>query len=220
MGGYLPTEDKLRLLGDLTGKSVLEIGCGNGRSIKYVQQLGATDLWGIDISANQIKRTRTFLESRNIKAKLICTPMEEECEVPKDYFDLVFSVYGIGWTLDLEKTFKLIYSYLKQDGVFVFGWSHPIHKCVSYEDGKFIFCNSYFNEGWYSAKIEDQEIMLSNRMLSTYVNALAKTGFVIDKLIENTDQEMAKKSEDDFAKKAQMLPTAFVLKTRKGRVLE
>ncbi len=29
-GNYLPSEDKMNLLGELKGKSVLEIGCGNG----------------------------------------------------------------------------------------------------------------------------------------------------------------------------------------------
>lgn len=61
---------------------------------------------------------------------MVCSPMEEECGVPKNYFDYVYSVYGIGWATDLEQTFSHIASYLKNDGVFIFSWSHPIHKCV------------------------------------------------------------------------------------------
>jgi transcriptional regulator with XRE-family HTH domain/SAM-dependent methyltransferase len=214
-GGYLPSEEKLNLLGDLLDKRVLEIGCGNGRSLKYVADLGATDLWGLDISENQIERTKDFLESQKVRAKLVCSPMEEECGLPTDYFDLVYSVYGIGWTTDLDKTFKRIHSYLKKDGVFVFGWSHPIHKCVSVENGKLIFSNSYFNEEWYCADMSDKEIMLSNRMLSTYINSLASNGFVIEELIEETDKEKAMVSDNDFGRKALMLPTAFAIKVRK-----
>ncbi len=214
-GAYLPTEDKLNLLGDLSGKSVLEIGCGNGGSLKYVADLGTTELWGLDISESQIERAKDFLVSQGVCVNLICSPMEDECGLPTDYFDLVYSVYGIGWTTDLDKTFKRIYSYLKNDGIFVFGWSHPIHKCVSVDNGKLIFSNSYFNEEWYRADMSDKEIMLSNRMLSTYINALANSGFVIDKLIEETDRESAIKSDNDFGRKAMMLPTAFVIKARK-----
>ena len=86
---------------------------------------------------------------------------------------------------------KRIYSYLKKGGAFVFGWSHPIHKCVSVEDGRLIFSNSYFNEEWYRADMGDKKIMLSNRMLSTYINSLAYYGFVIEKLTEETDRERA-----------------------------
>lgn len=214
-GGYLPSEDKLNLLGNLSGKRVLEIGCGSGHSLKYAAALGATDLWGLDISANQLQRTKAFLDKNKISAKLVRSPMEDECGLPTDYFDLVYSVYGIGWTTNLSKTFKLIHSYLKKGGTFIFGWSHPIHKCVSVENGKLIFSNSYFNEEWYCADMSDKAILLSNRMLSTYINTLANNGFVIEKLIEETDKENATASDNDFGRKALLLPTAFVIKARK-----
>lgn len=52
-------------------------------------------------------------------------------------------------------------AYLKKDGVFVFGWPYPIHKCVSVENGELIFDNSYFNEEWYCADMGDEKIMPS-----------------------------------------------------------
>ena len=214
-GGFFPSEDKLNLLGNLSDKRVLEIGCGNGHSMKYVADRGATDLWGLDISANQIEGAKNFLSAQGIDAKLVCSPMEDECELPTNYFDLVYSVYGIGWTTDLDKTFQHIHAYLKNDGVFVFGWSHPIHKCVSVESGKLIFSNSYLDEEWYCADMSNKKIMLSNRMLSTYINALTDNGFVIEKLVEATDREKAMASNNDFGKKALMLPTVFVIKARK-----
>ena len=214
-GGFFPSEDKLNLLGNLSDKRVLEIGCGNGHSMKYVADRGATDLWGLDISAKQIEGAKNFLNAQGIDAKLICSPMENECELPTNYFDLVYSVYGIGWTTDLDKTFKHIHAYLQNDGVFVFGWSHPIHKCVSVENGKLIFSNSYFDEAWYCADMSNKKIMLSNRMLSTYINALTDNGFVIENLVEATDREKAMASNNDFGKKALMLPTVFVIKARK-----
>lgn len=141
--------------------------------------------------------------------------MENDCGLPCNHFDLVYSVYGIGWTTDLDKTFKRIHLYLKDNGVFVFGWSHPIHKCVSVENGRLIFSNSYFNEEWYCADMSDKKIMLSNRMLSTYINTLADNGFIIEKLVEQTDREKATDANNDYGRKALMLPTAFVIKSRK-----
>lgn len=214
-GGFLPDEDNLNLLGDLTNKCILEIGCGNGRSLEYVANHKASGLWGLDISPNQIAKTKDYLESKGIPVNLVCSPMEDECGLPTNFFDVVYSVYGIGWTTDLNKTFKHIFSYLKKGGVFIFGWSHPIHKCVSIEKGQLIFRNSYFNEEWYRADMSDREIMLSNRMLSTYINALADNGFTIEKLIEETDRDKAIESNNDFGRKALILPTAFIIKARK-----
>lgn len=101
-GGFLPSEDKLCLLSDLKDKRVLEIGCGNGHSLEYVANLGASELWGLDISSNQIAKTKGYLESKNITANLVCSPMENECGLPLNYFDVVYSVYGIGWSTDLD----------------------------------------------------------------------------------------------------------------------
>lgn len=187
----------------------------NGHSLKYIADHGAAELWGVDISASQIEHTRNFLDEHGIIANLICSPMENDCKLPCDYFDLIYSVYGIGWTTDLDKTFKHIYSYLKYGGEFVFGWSHPIHKCVSIENNELIFSNSYFNEEWYCADMRDKKIMLSNRMLSTYINALADNGFIIEKLVEQTDREKAMNVNNDYGRKALMLPTAFIIKARK-----
>lgn len=214
--GAYTTEDKQKLFGDLDGKKVLDIGCGNGRSLKYISDRGADELWGIDISPKQIERTGKYLLSQGIHANLICSPMEDECGIPKEYFDFVYSVFGIGWTSDLNKTLRQIYSYLKKGGELIFSWSHPIHKCVSVEQGRLIFSNSYFDEEWYSADMGDKQIMLSNRKLSTYINALVNSGFVIEQLVEETEEEMALAENSDFAHKAMKLPVVFVIKARKA----
>jgi len=49
------------------------------------------------------------------------------------------------------------------------------------------------------------------------VNALAKAGFAIEQMIEQSDDEIIQSKDDnnDFAKKAKMLPVTFVIKARK-----
>ncbi|WP_167483596.1 hypothetical protein [Paenibacillus xylanexedens] len=54
-----------------------------------------------------------------------------------------------------------------------------------------------------------------NRKLSTYVNALAKAGFAIEQLFEESHEELRQLQNDDFANKAKMLPVTFVIKARK-----
>lgn len=214
-GAYL-TEEKCKLFGDVTGKKVLEIGSGRGHSLEYLAKRKASELWGVDISKEQIRKSNEYLTSCGITANLICSPMEEECGIPKNYFDFVYSVYGIGWTTDLVGTFCRIASYLKNDGVFIFSWSHPIHKCVTVEKNMLAFKKSYFDESWYSVPLDRTMLSLSDRKLSTYVNALAKAGFIIEEMIEESDDDIIKaQPENNFAKKAKMLPVTFVIKARK-----
>lgn len=215
--GAFISEDKCQLFGDVSEKKMLEMGCGNGQSLQYHGERKASELWGMDLSENQIEKAAQHLKACGLSAKLICSPMEEECGVPEDYFDFVYSIYAIGWTTDLEGTFERIASYLKKDGVFIFSWSHPIHRCVASENSLFAFKKSYFDESWYSLPLEEGVAALSDRKLSTYVNALAKAGFVIEQMIEHTEDEIMQMRDDDsdFAKRAKMFPVTFVIKARK-----
>ncbi|NEU28103.1 class I SAM-dependent methyltransferase [Paenibacillus polymyxa] len=215
--GAFVSEEKCQLFGDVSGKKMLEIGCGSGQSLRYLAERKASELWGTDISEKQIEKTTQHLTSCGFLAKLICSPMEEKCGIPENYFDFVYSIYAIGWTTDLEGTFCRIASYLKKDGVFIFSWSHPIHKCVVAENNRLTFKKSYFDESWYSVSLGEGTLALSDRKLSTYVNALAKAGFVIEQMIEQSDDEIIQSWDDnsDFAKKAKMLPVTFVVKARK-----
>lgn len=218
--GAFITEEKCKLFGDVSGKKMLEIGCGNGRSLQYHGERKAFELWGVDISEKQMEKAKHHLKTCGLSAKFICSPMEENCGIPEDYFDFVYSIYAIGWTTDLDGTFNRIASYLKKDGIFIFSWSHPIHKCVVTENNRFSFNKCYFDESLYTVPLDfsQGELKLSDRKLSTYVNALAKAGFVIEQMIEETDNEILQSCDDNsnFVKRAKMFPVTFVIKARKA----
>jgi len=213
--GAFVSEETCRFFDEVAGKKVLEIGCGTGHSLQYIGERGASELWGIDLTREQINKAEQYLKTCNLTAKLICSSMEAECGLPEDYFDFVYSVYGIGWTTDLDGTFRRIASYLKKGGVFIFSWSHPIHKCVAVEDDMLVFKKCYFDESWYSVSVGEGVLSLSDRKLSTYINALARAGFIIEQLIEESDEDILKSKDSSFAKKASMLPVTFVIKAIK-----
>lgn len=119
-GPFTAGEESLNLFGDLENKTVLEIACGDGRSLLYNAQRGARELWGLDISPRQIDKAKTLLRENRIKAQLLVSPMEINPGIPFHYFDCVYSIYGLGWTMDLSKTIGLISRYLKTNGVFIF----------------------------------------------------------------------------------------------------
>ncbi len=53
--------------------------------------------------------------------------------------------------------------------------------------------------------------------MSTYINALAKAGFVIEQMIEESQEDIIRQKDSKFAQKAKMLPVTFVIKAKKGR---
>lgn len=220
------TEDDLHLFGDVSGKKLLEICCGSGHSLKYHADRNAAELWGMDISQKQLDNAKAYLESFGYSAKLICSPMEADLDIPLSYFDYVYSIYGIGWTTDLQGTFNKIASYLKKDGIFIFSWHHTLNYCVAWscserkdviEDDKLYFTKSYFDESYFTMPVDGSEIILCNRKMSTYINALAKAGFAIEQMIEQNDKKTMESTDDlsDKTRKAKMIPISFCIKARK-----
>lgn len=149
-GCLAPTEDELHLFPDLSGKKVLDIGCGSGHSLCWCGQKGAAELWGLDLSEKQISNAQSYLTENGYHPRLYNAPMEQECGLPKEYFDVVYSIYAIGWTTDLKAAFCNIASYLKPGGVFIFSWDHPLMSCVDVIDDKLVFSGSYIKDEAFS----------------------------------------------------------------------
>lgn len=224
-GPLAATEDELKLLPDLRGKSVLELGCGSGHTLAYLwERKNAAELWGLDLSAEQIRFTEEFLAGKSITAKLLLASMDENLGLPEDYFDFVVSIYALGWTPDLSHTLALVHSYLKPGGAFIFSWEHPVYRCLRYEDSiaKYVFDESYLDEGaivypsWRGV-----EIVIHHRKLSAYLNGLTQAGLVLEQLIES-EPNMDLVREQDFdphkwysLPRAQCIPTTFIVKARK-----
>ena len=219
-GCSIPTEKELLLFPNLRGKKVLDIGCGSGHSLKWCADNGAAELWGVDLSTKQIENAQHYLTESGHAPKLFNAPMETDCGLPKNYFDVVYSIYAIGWTLDLPKTLDNIASYLKTGGTFVFSWDHPLMRHINYQDEKLVFESSYLNEDIFSFEKGYQPFAFKLYKMSSYINAIANAGFMVERLIEETDSETLSCDCDISSAyyapcKAKMSPLSFIIKARK-----
>ena len=235
-GCLCPTEDELHLFPELGSKKVLDIGCGSGHSLKWCGDHGASELWGLDISERQLENAEKYLSESGYHPKLFCSPMEVNPGLSEDYFDVVYSVYAIGWTVDLQTTFHLIASYLKPGGIFIFSWDHPFLHCVDATEEHLLFTGSYYENEPFTFmknvgkpanrnnsdhnKENSHPLTLYNRRLSDYINALAAAGFAVERVVEETDkatleQDTAFSSEYYAPFKAKHFPLSLIVKARK-----
>jgi len=86
---------------------------------------------------------------------------------------------------------------------------------VLLQNDRFVFKKCYFDESWYTLSLGESTLTLSDRKLSTYINALSKTGFVIKQMIEEYDDEIIQRNNSEFVRRAMMFPVTFVIKARK-----
>ena len=223
-GPLAPTEDTLHLLDSIAGKRVLEIGCGSGHSLKYLADHGASELWGLDLSPTQIAFATATLQDVKPTARLLESPMEVNPGIPTAHFDLVVSIYALGWTTDLPATLALVAQYLKPGGSFVFSGEHPAYSCLEYVDQQYVVARPYLREGatrhesWSGS---GTPVVIQHRTLGTFVNEVIRAGLQIERLVESElNTSLATEAHADPARwysisRATLVPTTFVLKARK-----
>jgi SAM-dependent methyltransferase len=221
-GPLAPTEETLQLLDPLQSIRVLEIGCGSGHSLQYLAERGAAELWGLDLSATQLAFAAELLRSYQPQLHLFESPMEINPGVPENYFDLVLSIYALGWATDLPATLALVAASLKPGGCFLFSWEHPVYSCLQYVDERFVMAQPYTLEGpvrldsWCGVPIVQHK-----RTLATFVTTVLQAGLQLEQLIEGEfNAALAKDEHADptrwyAAPRAHMMPTTFIVKARK-----
>ena len=143
-GPLAPTEDTLRLLDEPADACVLELGCGSGHSLRYLAGRGARELWGLDLSSTQIAFAEETLRPFASRVRLIESPMEVDPGIPHNHFDLVFSIYGLGWTTDLRETMRLVSAYLRPGGSFIVSGEHPAYGCLEWNGSEYTIARPYF----------------------------------------------------------------------------
>lgn len=114
--------------------------------------------------------------------------MEEDTNIPKNYFDYVLTLYSIGYSSDPIKTIKLSSSYLKQNGKFILSWTHPLFNCLDIQNNKIVINHNYNDEEPQIIMKGSDKIKLLeyNLKISTLINTLILSGLEIDKIIEES----------------------------------
>lgn len=219
-GPYTPSEEELCLFGDVRGKAMLELACGSGASLAWMAERGAKELWGLDISKARIAQAKALMKTVGKEARLFAAAMETNPGIPRGYFDIVYSIYGLGWTSDLKSTIARVQEYLKPGGQFVFSWDNPLMQCIDAVDGQYILSHSYVEEREIAMQKMGYDFNIKNWKLSSYLNCLAEHGFFIQKVVEESAYERAE--ADRFregkyysAGKARLINPVIIVKAKK-----
>jgi SAM-dependent methyltransferase len=221
-GPLAPTEDSLGLLDSKTDLCALELGCGSGHSLRYLAERGARELWGLDLSSVQIAFAQETLCPFASRVRLIESPMEVDPGIPPGHFDLVFSIYGLGWTTNLPATLELVTRYLRPGGTFLVSGEHPVYSCVEWNGTQYTISEPYFREGPREhASWKGVPIVIQRCTLGTFVGQIIQAGLQIEALVETpVNSALATEAHTDPARwysvaRASVMPTTLIIKARK-----
>ncbi len=178
------------LLPDLTGKKVLDLGCGFGEHcIEYVNR-GASEVVGLDISEKMLEVAGE--ENSDPRITYLRLPMEELDKV-EGQFDIVISSLAFHYVEDFSGVVGMINEKLCDGGFFIFSQENPLTsthgqgpRWTRDEAGNKIYVNlsNYGVEGERETTWFVDNLKKYHRMFSTIVNTLVDNGFSVERMIE------------------------------------
>ncbi len=221
-GPYAPDENKLKLLGNVKNKKILELGCGGGQcSIAFAKQ--GAKVTGIDISEEQLKFAKYLAKKNKVKVNFLQGSFQNLSKIKLNSQDVVFSAFAFQYSPDLNNVFIQVYRVLKKKGLFVFSLDHPFYSTINTKNFKVE--HSYFKTGRYE-EVETwdgkkHKFVAYKRKVSDLFNTLIKTGFNVEEIIEPFDSKTEKAWKKDFWKKVypsrlvKLIPPTIIFKARK-----
>lgn len=178
-----------KMLPELCGKSVLDIGCGYGWHCIYAAENGARLVTGIDISEKMLSIARQKTLAPNVVYKRMAM---EDIDFPPNSFDVVISSLAFHYTSNFREICERIRSCLVPAGDFVFSVEHPLFTASGTQDWIYDAegrpshwpVDHYFAEGQRDTNFLGEKVAKYHKTITTYLNTLLSTGFVITGIVE------------------------------------
>jgi SAM-dependent methyltransferase len=133
-GIYGAAEAELNTLGDVSGKDVVELGCGTAYISAWLTKHGARPV-GVDITPAQLETARRMQAETGIEFPLIEADAAD-VPLPDASFDLAVSEYGASIWVDPEKWIPEAHRLLRPGGDLVFLCNTPLSVMCMPDDGK------------------------------------------------------------------------------------
>ena len=185
----------LGALGDVAGRRVLDVGCGEGRFCRLLAGLGA-DVTGIDLTEPLIAQARA---AAGLTETYSIENAEDLAGIDDESFDLAVSYIVLVDVQDFARSVRAAFRVLRPGGRFIVCNVHPMRMAqpdgwIRQGDRKLFYAiDNYTAEGprefeWWGAPFINM-----HRTLSSYISVFLDAGFVLQSLLEPTpsDEQLA-----------------------------
>ncbi|MGI5270615.1 class I SAM-dependent methyltransferase [Nonomuraea sp. CA-218870] len=180
-------EAEARLLGEVRGRDVLEIGCGAAQCARWLVTEGAR-VAAFDLSRGQLLHARRINEETGVRVPVVQADAEA-LPFASESFDVACSAFGaLPFVADAAAVFREVRRVLRPGGRFVFSVSHPIRWAFPDDPGPrgLTSDRSYFDRTPYEERDEHGELSYveHHRTMGDWVSLLAASGLAVTGLVE------------------------------------
>jgi len=180
-------ERDARLLGDVRGQRVLEVGCGSAPCSRWLAQRGAA-VTAFDLSAGMLRHAMAGAERTGVAVPLV---QADVCALPfrDDAFDIAFSAFGaIPFVADSALAMREVCRVLRPGGRWVFSVTHPMRWIFPDDPGPagMVAVQSYFDRSPY-VEVDASGVPTyaeHHRTVGDRIRELVGAGFTVLDVIE------------------------------------
>lgn len=184
-----PMVELLRLLGNVAGLRLLDLACGHGRLARELARRGG-HVVGLDLSAALLTKARAIETADPLQIAYVHADVAAPATLAGEVFDAIGCSFGLSDIDDLDGMAATAARVLRVGGIFVFSLLHPCfpgwparQANPSWQPGR-----GYYTEGWWRADGPANglrpKVGANHRMMSTYLNALAQHGLLVEEVAE------------------------------------
>ena len=180
-------EADARLLGDVAGARVLELGCGSAMCSRWLLDAGARPV-AFDLSAGMLRHARAGAAATGLSVPLVPADAQR-LPFRSGAFDVVFSAFGaVPFVADPGQVMREVARVLRPGGRWVFATNHPVRWAFPDDPGPAGLTASmpYFDRTPYVEYAEDgtPTYVESHRTLGDRVRDITAAGMRLVDLVE------------------------------------
>ncbi|GEE03243.1 SAM-dependent methyltransferase [Gordonia spumicola] len=180
-------ESDVRLLGDVDGKDVLEVGCGSAPCARWLAARGA-HVVGLDVSAGMLAHAVDAMKLDDRRVPLVQAGAER-LPFADASFDLACSSFGaIPFVADSARAMREVARVLRPGGRWVFATNHPMRWMFLDDPGPegLVVRMSYFDRTPYS-EADDSGLVTyveHHRTMGDRIREIVAAGLILDDVVE------------------------------------
>jgi ubiquinone/menaquinone biosynthesis C-methylase UbiE len=186
-----PTEEELRLIGDVKGKRVVDLGCGLGQAAITMAKQGATVI-AVDDSARMLERGRSLADRQEARVEWHRSDISDLAFLRADSIDVVVSIYALAEVEDLGRLLRQVHRVLRGKAAFVFSHEHPLSLAIGREPPespdpapiRHVVRESYFATQPISTERDGEPVQIHIRPISETFTELTRAGFRVEAMAE------------------------------------